>query len=346
MPEPQLPGVPGAVARGLQGAGARAALADQTSAVRLEHLTKIYDAPPGSAGGSGIVAANHLDLDIPPGEIFGLVGPNGAGKTTTLKMICGLLVPTAGRIAVHGVDVERDPEKALGLIGYLADFFSLYEDLTVREYLDYFAAAYKVPPSAANDRVAEVIGIVGLEDKRNAMIAALSRGMKQRVAIARAIVHDPAVLVLDEPAVGLDPAGRIDFRNFVTAFRDRGKTVIITSHLLHDLEEICTLVAFIQQGRVVRVGRLDAFLRDAAGIRTMRIRIASPAFPLTDWLSARRGVSRVTAGPDGAQCSLTGGEIEAAALVRDLVLAGAAVYAVEEVSDSLEAVVTRLSQTP
>jgi len=315
-------------------------------AVRLERLTKVYDAPTGSAGASEIVAADHLDLDIPPGEIFGLVGPNGAGKTTTLKMICGLLVPTAGRIAVHGVDVERDPETAWGLIGYLADFFSLYDDLTVREYLEYFAAAYKLPAAAVPGRVAEIIGIVGLDAKRDAMIAGLSRGMKQRVAIARAIVHDPAVLVLDEPAVGLDPAGRIDFRNFVTAFRDRGKTVIITSHLLGDLEEICTVVALIQQGRVLRVGRLDAFLRDAAGVRTLRIRIASPAFPLAEWLSARRGVARVTAGLDGAQFSLTGGELEAAALVKDLVLAGAAVYAVEEVSDSLEAVVTRLSKAP
>ena len=324
----------------------RAAQLEPAPAVRLERLTKVYDAAAGSAGPAEIVAANHLDLDVPAGEIFGLVGPNGAGKTTTLKMICGLLVPTAGRIAVHGVDVERNPQRALGLIGYLADFFSLYDDLTVREYLHYFAAACKVPWATAPGRVAEVIGIVGLEAKQDAMIAGLSRGMKQRVAIARAIVHDPAVLVLDEPAVGLDPAGRIDFRKFVTAFRDRGKTVIITSHLLHDLEEICTVVALIQQGRVLRVGRLDAFLRDAAGVRTMRIRTASPTFALAEWLSARRGVSRVAADPDGARFSLTGGELEAAALVRDLVLAGAAVYAVEEVSDSLEAVVTRLSQAP
>ena len=320
-----------------------------TPAVRLERLTKVYDAPAGSAGTPEIVAADHLTLDIPAGEIFGLIGPNGAGKTTTLKMICGLLMPTAGRIAVHGVDVGRDPkENRLEPHRVSRRFLLAVRRSDGARILGVLRGGIQASPASAAvpGRVADVIGIVGLEAKRDAMIAGLSRGMKQRVAIARAIVHDPAVLVLDEPAVGLDPAGRIDFRKFVTAFRDRGKTVIITSHLLRDMEEICTVVALIQQGHVQRVGRLDAFLRDAAGVRTLRIRIASPTFALAEWLAARRGVSRVTPGLDGAQFSLTGSELETAALVKDLVLAGAEVYAVEEVSDSLEAVVTRLSTAP
>src|SRR5580704_589078 len=146
--------------------------------IHLENLTKEYESTSGSDAPT--IAADRLTLEIAAGEIFGLVGPNGAGKTTTLKMICGLSVPTAGRVLVHGVDVERAPEEAQKYMGYLADFFSLYDELKVWEYLDYFAHAYKLDPSEIPGRVAEVIGWVGLEGKREAAIGGLSRGMKQR----------------------------------------------------------------------------------------------------------------------------------------------------------------------
>jgi ABC-2 type transport system ATP-binding protein len=315
-----------------------------SAAIRLENLSKVYDLPSRGAAQTRVVAADHLNLEIPAGEIFGLVGPNGAGKTTTLKMTCGLLAPTAGRITVYGVDVEHNPEEAHGLIGYLADFFSLYDDLKVWEYLDYFAHAYKMAPAALRGRIDEVIQVLDLETKRDALISGLSRGMKQRLGIARAILHDPPVLVLDEPAVGLDPNGRLDLKRLITQLKAQGKTVFITSHLLADLEEICTSVAIIERGRLLRVGRLEQIVREAAGVRRVRIKIAAPDFQLAEWLSARPGISAVTIEPSGAQFSFAGGETELAALVKALVLADAHVYAVEELVENLERVFSRLSR--
>ncbi len=312
--------------------------------IRLENLTKIYDPPPDADRQPQVIAADHLNLEIPPGEIFGLVGPNGAGKTTTLKMICGLLTPTAGRVIVNGVDVEQQPEEAQRHIGYLGDFFSLYDDLKTWEYLDYFARAYKMDPVAIPGRIDAVIQVMGLEAKRTAFIAGLSRGMKQRLGIARAIIHDPPVLVLDEPAVGLDPTARLDLKHLLTHLHREGRTIFITSHLLADLEEICTSIGIIEKGQLVRVGPLAEVMRAAAGARTIRVRLASSGFPLAAWLQARPEVAAVVSDTVRAQFSLTGGDTELAGLVKALVTAGAAVCAVEEISESLEEVFARLSR--
>jgi ABC-2 type transport system ATP-binding protein len=160
--------------------------------IRIEHLSKEYDVPGGRGRQGPTVAADNLSLEIFEGEIYGVVGPNGAGKTTTLKMICGLLVPTSGRILVNGVDVEQQPEEAQRHLGYLADFFTLYDDLKVWEYLDYFAHAYRVAPASVPARVEHLLVLLGLSTKKDALIEGLSRGMKQRLGIARAIVHHPS----------------------------------------------------------------------------------------------------------------------------------------------------------
>jgi len=167
--------------------------------IHLEKLRKEFDE---------LVAVNDLDVVIPEGEIYGLIGPNGAGKTTTIRMACGLLQPTDGRVFISGVDVHEEPERAQRFIGYLSDFFSVYDDLKVWEYLDYFAHAYKMPESEIPARIDEAIQQVGLEVKRDELIKGLSRGMKQRLGIARAVIHRPKVLLLDEPASGLDPKAR------------------------------------------------------------------------------------------------------------------------------------------
>ena len=171
--------------------------------IELIRLRKEYD---------DLIAVQDLTLSIPQGEIFGLIGPNGAGKTTTIRIACGLLAPTVGQALINGVDVAHEPEKAQRSIGYLSDFFAVYEDLKVWEYLDYFAHAYKVANAEIPDRITEVIAQVSLDLKRNAMIRGLSRGMKQRLGIARAIIHRPKVLLLDEPASGLDPKARLELR--------------------------------------------------------------------------------------------------------------------------------------
>ena len=309
--------------------------------IRLENLTKEYDLPSGPQ--EQIVAADNLNLEIPAREIFGLVGPNGAGKTTTLKMICGLLVPTAGRVTVNGIDVERRPEEAQGSMGYLADFFSLYDDLKAWEYLDYFARAYKVDSAEIPQRVSAVIARMGLESKRDAFIGGLSRGMKQRLGIGRAIIHNPPVLVLDEPAAGLDPKARVELKDLLREMNAGGTTVFITSHVLSDLEEICTSLGILEKGRLVRVGSLQHVMHEAGTARRFQIKLAAPGFALSDWLGAQAGVSAVSAEGATAAFALAGGEAEIAALVRELVTAGAPVCGVEEIVETLEKLFSRLS---
>jgi len=309
--------------------------------IHLEHLTKEYDMPGGKAG--KLVAASSLDLQVAQGEIFGLIGPNGAGKTTTLKMICGLLAPTAGRVTVHGVDVERRPEEAQRHLGYLADFFSVYDDLTVWEYMDYFAHAYKMPPAKIPARIDEVIRQVGLESKRDSFISGLSRGMKQRLGIARAIVHNPPLLVLDEPTSGLDPKARHELKQLLVEMNRAGTTLFITTHILSDVEEMCTSVAILEKGVLLRCGPLASVMQEARGGRRIRVRLASAGFALREWLAAQPGVAGVHASETEAQFVLTGDDSRTAQLVAALVAAGAPLCALEDVSESLEQLYSRIS---
>lgn len=309
--------------------------------IRLDNVTKVYDAPASPQG--LIVAADRLTLEIPAGEIFGLVGPNGAGKTTTLKMVVGLLAPTEGRITVSGIDVERAPEHAQCYLGYLADFFSLYDDLKVWEYLDYFARAYKMDRAAIARRVEELIARFGLESKHNAFIAGLSRGMKQRLGIARALLHDPPVLVLDEPAAGLDPKARVELKQLLLELHRAGKTIFITSHVLSDLEELCSYIAIMEKGRLLSVGPLREVMRGLAPARRIRVRLAESGFALAAWLASRANVRDVKAEPAVAEFAFAGSDAELAELARALVGSGAPLCALEEVAETLEKLFSRLS---
>ncbi len=230
--------------------------------IRLEKLRKEFD---------DLVAVNDLQVVIPEGEIYGLIGPNGAGKTTTIRMACGLLEPTGGRVFISGVDVHQEPERAQQFIGYLSDFFSVYEDLKVWEYLDYFAHAYKMPEAEIPARIDEVIHQVNLEVKRDEMIKGLSRGMKQRLGIARAVIHHPKVLLLDEPASGLDPKARMDLRNLLRGLCDQGTTVLISSHILTELEGFCTSIGLMEKGVMIRSGTIEEITAAETHYRVVRL---------------------------------------------------------------------------
>jgi len=309
--------------------------------IRLDDVTKEYDQPGSSA--KLLVATNHLSLTVPRGEIFGLIGPNGAGKTTTLKMVCGLLAPTSGTITVNGVDVQRHPHDAQPQIGYLADFFSVYGNLKVWEYVDHFARAYKLPAVALRGRVRAAISQVGLESKFDSFVDGLSRGMKQRLGIARAIVHDPPLLVLDEPASGLDPKARVELKDLLRQLHRDGKTIFITSHVLSDLQEMCTSVAIMEKGNLLRMGTIDDVLRGAGASRRIHLRLASPGFDLHEWLHTHElpGVSVLDS--TSLEFPFAGSNADLALLVRDLVQAGAPVCYVTEKSDSLETLFSKLS---
>ena len=245
--------------------------------IRLENLSKEYDE---------VVAVRDLTLEIPEGEIYGLIGPNGAGKTTTLRMCCGLLEPTTGRVLVNNVDVHSDLELAQSQIGYLADFFSVYDDLEVWEYLDYFARAYKLDPATIPARVDEVIEEIGLESKRDSMVKGLSRGMKQRLGIGRAVIHRPKLLLLDEPASGLDPKARVELRQLLKRLRDHGATIVVSSHILPDLEDFSTSIGVMERGMMLRSGRVQELRDEVEGAddRTIELGWLGPAGAVKDFL--------------------------------------------------------------
>jgi ABC-2 type transport system ATP-binding protein len=302
--------------------------------IRLERLRKEF---------RDLVAVHDLDLVVPEGEVFGLIGPNGAGKTTTLRMASGLLEPTSGAAWVAGVEVHREPERAQQFIGYLSDFFSVYDELTVWEYLDYFGRAYGMTPADVPARIDEVIEQVGLEVKRDVLIHGLSRGMKQRLGIARAVIHRPRVLLLDEPAAGLDPGARMELRGLLRALNRDGSTVLISSHILTELEGFCTSIGLMEQGRLVRSGSLAAITAEARGDRLVRLAWQGDGAGAAARLSADSRVSDLAVEAAAASFRFAGDEDALAALLADLVAGGVRVVAFGEVKQTVENVYARLS---
>ena len=208
-----------------------------------------------------LVALSGLHLNIAEGECFGYIGPNGAGKTTTIRILATLLQPTWGEAKVCGKTVGYESRLIRPLIGYVPDFFGAYEDMVVQEYLEFFAAAYNIHGDQRKRVVGDVLELTDLAYKRDALVDGLSRGMKQRLSIARVLLHDPKVLFLDEPASGLDPRARIEIRELLKELHRMGKTIIISSHILHELAELCTTVGIIERGELLFHGSLDEIIR-------------------------------------------------------------------------------------
>ena len=236
-----------------------------TSAVETHGLTKRY---------GSLVAVDHLDLEVPEGSVFGLIGPNGAGKSTTLAMIATLLSPTSGTLTVMGADPATMPRTARRRMGYMPDNLGVYDNLQVDEYLEFFAASYRIPRSQWAALIPSLLELVDLTVKRSAMVNSLSRGMKQRLSLARALVHDPALLVLDEPASGLDPRARVELRELLAALNSMGKTVVVSSHILSELEEMCTDVAIMEAGKLLASGPPRTILASLGGARTVKVRFS------------------------------------------------------------------------
>jgi len=235
-------------------------------AIRTRGLSKQY---------GRLMAVNEVDLDVPLGSVFGLIGPNGAGKSTTFAVLATLLRPTAGKVEVFGKDPVTDAPAVRSHLGYMPDVLGVYDNLSVREYLEFFAAAYRIPRKTWPSLLDGLLELVDLEVKVDSMVDDLSRGMKQRLSLARALVHDPGVLVLDEPASGLDPRARIELRGLVTELSAMGKTIVISSHILAELEEMCTDVAIMEAGRLVASGAPTDIRRQLEGGRRIRVRLVN-----------------------------------------------------------------------
>ena len=232
--------------------------------VEIKNLRKEY---------KNLVAVKGLSLTLEPGDIFGFIGPNGAGKTTTIKMLATLLEPTSGIARVDGIDVTEAPEEVRARIGYMPDAFGVYDDFKVWEYLDFFASAYRVPKNDRAGLIDDVLELTTLTVKKEAYVEELSRGMKQRLCLAKTLIHDPKVLLLDEPASGLDPRARIEIKELLKELKSMGKTIIISSHILPELADFCTSVGIIERGELIVAGPIEAVMREVTGGRVLEIRV-------------------------------------------------------------------------
>src|SRR6478735_3478173 len=254
-------------------------------AVQTIGLTRTY---------GSMTALNSLDLIVQRGDLFGFIGSNGAGKTTTLRILSTFLTPSSGQAIVLGHDVVRDADAVRHVIGYMPDFFGVYKDMEVTEYLDFFGACYKIPTAQREKTVKDVLELVGLSEKKGALIGALSRGMQQRLGLARVLIHDPQLLLLDEPASGLDPRARIEVMAVLQELQRLGKTIIISSHILKELETLCNRVAIIERGKLIYAGPVQGVRDQMSQGRVVFVRVSSDQASALDLLKVRPEISDVT----------------------------------------------------
>lgn len=287
-------------------------------------------------------ALDDLALQIAPGALYGFIGPNGAGKTTTLRLLAGLLEPSAGRIILNGVETNRNLEEARWLVGYMPDFFGVYEDMKVWEYLDFFARCYRLSPAARRHTVDELLALVDLGHKRDAWVESLSRGMRQRLCLAHALVHDPEILLLDEPASGLDPRARVEMRELLKELSAMGKTIIVSSHILSELGEMCSEIGVIEHGRLRYSGPLNAINLQQEN-RQLRLRSLSPQTDFEAALQSYPGVTNLNLTDKGWQVLFQGDDEALAGLVTHLVQRGVSITHLSESSNDLESVFMQIT---
>lgn len=288
--------------------------------IRVEGITHSFGRTP---------VLRDIWFDVPEGEVLGFIGPNGAGKTTTLRMMATLLAPQHGRVVVDGIDVLDDPTAVRRVLGFMPDNFGVYDRVTVDEYLDFFAAAHDIERSTRARSVSAVMELTDLAPLRAKLVAALSKGMRQRLAIARTLLPDPKVLVLDEPANGLDPRARIEMRELIHQLRGMGKTIVLSSHILTELADIVTSVVILEKGRVVASGPLDRIGERLQPGRVVRMRLLTYPEDVKERFRSVAGVTAVEQTHDGElKISYEGGEAAVAGIVAHAVGSGLSVVRV------------------
>ncbi|MBL4849699.1 MAG: ABC transporter ATP-binding protein [Planctomycetes bacterium] len=246
--------------------------------IEIEEFTKSYD---------GFLAVRSLSLQIERGEVYGFIGPNGAGKTTTIRFLATLLEPTAGTARINGFDVVRSPWEVRRSIGFMPDSYGVYNGMRVGEFLDFFALAYGVPRVRRRQLIDDVLALVDLDAKKGDFVNALSRGMKQRLCLARTLIHDPPVLILDEPASGLDPRARVEIKEILRELATMGKTILISSHILTELADVCSSVAIMESGSLVASGRIEDVLAKVSEQRRVSILVLKEPEGAQRWLEGQ-----------------------------------------------------------
>lgn len=281
-------------------------------------------------------AVNQLSLKVSEGSIFGFVGPNGAGKTTTMKIMSGLLKATTGNVFINGIDIMSNQKLLRERIGYMPDFFGVYDNLKVREYMDFYAGAYYIPYSDRPEIINNLLEIVDLTDKKDAYVDSLSRGMKQRLCLARSLVHDPEILILDEPASGLDPRARVEMKEVLKQLKAMGKTIIISSHILPELAEMCSEIGIIDKGRLAAQGTVNEIMKLLSQKRTIYIRPLENMEGLLKLLKEQPNVKDVSENVEDAEFSFDGEDKELSNLLTSIINTGIPILGFKEKEGNLE----------
>jgi ABC-2 type transport system ATP-binding protein len=296
-----------------------------------------------------LTAVDNLSLVVPRGAIYGFVGPNGAGKTTTMRILTTLITPTAGDAYVAGYSVVQHPREVRRAIGYMPDFFGVYDDMKVWEYLDFFAACYEIPERERPALINDLLALVDLAHRRDDMVEKLSRGMKQRLSLARTLAHDPEVLILDEPASGLDPRARIEVRELLVEMARMGKTIFFSSHILADVAEICTHLGIIESGQMVAQGTVGEIRQQLMPTREITITLLDRVDEAKEALQHVVGVTAVEDLPNEhgrhrLRVSFTGDDTGISAMLQALASRGLPVVNFAEETRDLEAVFMRATK--
>lgn len=305
--------------------------------IEISNLTKKY---------GQFKALDELTLSLDEGTVFGFVGANGAGKSTTFLILATLLQPTSGTVTINGVDVTKKPEEIRKLIGYMPDFFGIYDQLKAHEYLDFYGASYGIPIEKRNQLITELLELVNLTDKREAYVDSLSRGMKQRLCLARSLIHDPKVLILDEPASGLDPRARVEMRDILRSLKNLGKTILISSHILPELAEMCDEIGVIDNGKLIAHGSVSEIQAKLLGDKTITTRISGDSSAAVAFFEESPFVSAISHEIHEGVLSFTfkGDDAQQFQLLREAVLSGIHIVSFTENSVDLEDVFMEITK--
>lgn len=289
-------------------------------------------------------AVKALNLELDEGDVFGFIGPNGAGKTTTMRMLATLLDPTSGEAYVCGHSIYQRPREIRRLVGYMPDFFGVYDDMKVIEYLEFFAATYRIPPEKRLDICERVLDLVDLTFKRDSLANTLSRGQTQRLGLARVLVHDPQVLLLDEPASGLDPRARIKIRKLIKRLRDMGKTIMVSSHILPELADICNKIGIIERGELIVNEKVSEVMQRIRTAPVLKISVRGDRDAACRCIESEAVVDRIETDQQGMTVFLNPGVEDYTPLAKILVDAGFALERFQEEEMNLETAFMLLTQ--
>lgn len=302
--------------------------------LQINHLYKNYGKFP---------AVSDLNLHIPKGDLFGFVGPNGAGKTTTIRMVCGLMPPTAGSIVINGVDALENPRDIKKQIGYVPDFFGVYDNLKVKEYMDFYGSMYRMTSREVEHVMNDLLELVNLADKREVYVDTLSRGMKQRLCVARCLIHNPALLILDEPSSGLDPRARVEMKELLLNLKSMGKTIVISSHILSELSEMCNSIGIMNRGKLVAAGRIEDVMEKVFGSNRLVISVSSEMEAAERLVKEQAGVRVESVGEKEIRLVHSLSEAEIAQMIARMIGAGVVVTGFHKQEGNLETLFMELT---